>query len=72
MVDCRYEYIKYVVMAEYIYFVPAILLPDIDECERNISCPAYARCVNNDGSYHCQCNDGFSGDGSTNCVGKYN
>ena len=37
---------------------------DIDECARGIdTCHKYATCSNNDGSFTCACNLGFSGDG---------
>ena len=59
-------------MINYMYFLLSSFLPDIDECDRNMfTCPAYAGCVNSHGSYNCQCDNGFSGDGSTNCTGEY-
>ena len=46
------------------------LLPDIDECALNLdSCHAQATCSNNQGSYSCACNTGWSGNGF-NCIGK--
>ena len=41
-------------------------ISDINEC---ISCDKNAKCNNSLGSYTCECNEGFSGDG-TNCTGK--
>jgi len=42
---------------------------DIDECEPDLdSCHTDATCVNTDGSYTCQCNVGFQGDGRS-CSG---
>ncbi|XP_064384592.1 deleted in malignant brain tumors 1 protein-like isoform X4 [Halichondria panicea] len=38
---------------------------DIDECEVTISCHDNATCSNTNGSYICECNDGFFGDGIT-------
>ena len=45
-------------------------LIDVDECENGLAtCSPQAQCENNDGSYTCSCNDGFSGDGQQ-CDGK--
>ena len=41
-------------------------ISDINEC---ISCDKNAKCNNSLGSYTCECNEGFSGDGTT-CTGK--
>ena len=41
---------------------------DIDECLNN-PCHHNASCTDNEGSFHCQCNVGFSGDG-VNCTSK--
>lgn len=71
LVYCQHDSIKWIVTLKCVYFIISTFLLDIDECDRNMyTCPAYAGCVNNDGSYDCQCNEGFSGDGSTDCVGK--
>ena len=44
---------------------------DVNECERNLSqCHVNGNCTNTEGSYTCECNDGFEGDG-TNCTGMY-
>ena len=42
---------------------------DIDEC-LNSPCDVNAMCTDNDGSFDCTCNIGFTGDGLT-CMGKY-
>lgn len=48
-----------------------ILSPDIDECILNIhNCHLNATCTDNDGSFTCQCDSGFSGDG-LQCSGRY-
>ncbi|CAB4000304.1 low-density lipo receptor-related 2 [Paramuricea clavata] len=39
---------------------------DIDECEE-VKCHASATCVNNPGSFVCNCNPGFIGDGVSRC-----
>ena len=43
---------------------------DINECANNTSnnCHVNATCSDTFGSYECQCNDGFTGDG-VNCTG---
>jgi hypothetical protein len=47
-----------------------LALSDIDECsEGNFSCHANATCINNKGSYTCQCKNGHEGDGKQNCTG---
>ena len=48
-----------------------LLVPtDVDECEQNQhNCHTNAACMNTVGSYTCQCNTGFQGDGR-NCTGS--
>ena len=42
-------------------------LPDIDECDTGEHlCHVNATCTNTDGSYDCDCKNGFTGDGH-NC-----
>ena len=44
---------------------------DIDECEQDIhDCHTNAVCINNVGSFTCQCSDGFQGNGR-NCTGLF-
>ena len=46
---------------------------DIDECSRGLSqCVNNASCSNTNGSYHCNCDSGFSGDGFVQCSGTFN
>lgn len=55
----------------YIYILRVSLFSDIDECNRNTSlCDQYATCINVPGSYSCQCDSGFTGNG-TICDGKH-
>ena len=45
------------------------LFIDVDECVQNSTlCNINANCTNTDGSYMCQCQDGYEGDG-INCTG---
>ena len=46
------------------------LLTDVDECELEVDiCDEKAMCTNTIGSYKCECESGFLGDG-TICNGK--
>ena len=45
-----------------------LLFLDIDEC-LSTPCDPNASCLDNQGSYDCQCNSGYSGNGFT-CAGK--
>lgn len=43
---------------------------DINECEGNVSpCDVNAQCYNNQGSYYCECNVGYNGNGKV-CNGE--
>ena len=45
------------------------LTTDINECDQNMhSCDSNAICTNTNGSFTCNCNDGYTGDGMT-CTG---
>ncbi len=47
-----------------------LFLSDIDECATDMdNCSANALCINLVGSFECECNTGFSGDGVT-CTGE--
>ena len=46
-----------------------VLFLDINECLSN-PCHLNASCIDNEGSFHCQCNDGFSGDGISSCASR--
>ena len=46
------------------------LIVDVNECKCGAyPCGANTACINKDGSYECQCKDGFEGDPSTECTG---
>ena len=56
-------------MNDVIVFVAFVTI-DINECIASSSlCAANAQCENNEGSYVCSCNTGFTGNGKT-CNGK--
>ena len=43
---------------------------DIDECSTSVhNCHKHSACNNNDGSFGCTCNSGYSGNGIS-CIGK--
>lgn len=49
------------------------LLSDIDECQDPAiaaQCTENAWCCNLPAHYTCKCNDGFTGDGFTQCTGE--
>ena len=46
------------------------LLPDINECVVSNGCHGNAACINTEGSYLCECNRTFTGDGRT-CSSTY-
>lgn len=51
-------------------YQPLTFLVDKNECKALTSvCHAEAECFNNYGSYTCQCNTGFTGNGK-NCTGE--
>ena len=41
---------------------------DIRECDGTHNCDTNAQCMEEQGSFSCQCNTGFTGNGTT-CVG---
>lgn len=50
-----------------------IVITDIDECTVDFPpCHENATCNNLIGSFECDCNSGFSGDGINDCNGKKN
>ena len=48
-------------------FIVFILFPDTNECELEL-CDPNATCTDTLGSYTCECNEGFYGDG-VSCTG---
>ena len=52
-------------------FIYCFFLIDVNECNNVPSvCHQNATCTNSEGSYSCQCGNGYSGDGKINCTGK--
>ena len=53
-----------------IIFVMIVLFSDVDEClsDSQNDCAESADCINEEGSYSCQCQEGFTGNGRT-CSG---
>ena len=49
--------------------LPYCYSPDIDECFNTTLCHELAYCVNTNGSYTCNCSDGYDGDGVEDCSG---
>ena len=48
----------------------SIFFSDIDECSLGSdNCDVNAQCINEMGTFSCECNAGFTGDGVT-CIGK--
>ena len=44
------------------------VLIDIDECTTAVQkCHGVANCYNNEGSFTCECREGYTGDGVSNC-----
>ena len=50
-------------------YIQCLITSDILECEED-PCHADAVCEDTEGSYTCECNDGYTGDG-WNCTGMY-
>ena len=49
-----------------------IFLIDINECQKSPSvCLPLAKCSNAEGSFSCQCETGYIGDGIVNCSGMF-
>ena len=48
-----------------------VSVSDVNECETPgiNNCNINAACINNDGSYTCECKKGFAGDG-VSCAGE--
>jgi len=50
---------------------PYFICTDVDECSDDDlnDCDEHATCENSEGSYSCECQEGYSGDGKT-CEGR--
>ena len=52
--------------------ISLLMFLEIDECSQNThTCDQNAHCTNTAGSYACQCQTGYKGDGQTCAIGKY-
>ena len=66
-VECFYAYSLLKVHAR--LYSQFFNISDIDECSSgNHKCDPNATCTNTEGSYQCQCNSGYTGNGY-NCAG---
>ena len=59
------------------FYGNGLVCEDVDECEQRLDgCNLNAICHNNQGSYRCECKEGYIGDGKQNCFetleGKFN
>ena len=48
----------------------SFIISDISNCDNDDGCHDNATCVDGNGSYTCNCTEGFTGDGF-NCTGKF-
>ena len=56
--------------SDFTFYKISVSIIDIDECQLNLhTCDANAGCSNTIGSFNCQCNLGFTGNGFA-CAGK--
>ena len=60
-------------VTKYLYLF--VFLVDIDECEDPYmsNClpeESYGLCINMPGTFHCECMDGYQGNGMTDCSGE--
>jgi hypothetical protein len=63
-------YFRHWSQAQQILSHNVVTISDIDECsDGNFSCHPNATCMNTQGSYYCQCRNGFEGIGKQNCTG---
>ena len=53
-------------------FTPKLTMhTDVDECALGTdNCHVDATCSNTEGSFACACNSGYTGDGTSSCVGE--
>ena len=56
-------------MSQWICTVLCAVYTDIDECENKTICENNARCINTEGSFFCECVDGFNRDGTV-CISE--
>ena len=65
------EVITHVIQMQHVQTLKVLINVNADECCRgNHTCDPNATCTNTEGSYQCQCNTGYTGDGH-HCTGIF-
>ena len=69
----QYTYGCQYIVAISLTSLPYFIFSEIDPCIRNPKvCHSEAKCVYNNGSFVCQCANGYIGNGKNNCTGIQN
>ena len=70
MSNCLVGQQTYVAVSAHLtYYIPCTIILDIDECSSNNG-GCSDMCVNTNGSYYCECLEGYELQNETVCVGK--
>ena len=54
-----------------LYCYTVIPSSDINECDMEGSCHVNANCTDVPGNFTCVCDPGYTGDGFSNCTGRF-